>query len=550
MNKVKLAFLAIGVSLAIALTFSCSSGDSGGDNNGDNSNPNVPVDTKGKSVDDLLASGIESLKAEKWDEAVAYYDAAYDADNNNTKAIIYSVLANLAKISTDPKVVSLIKNNFGFTKYPDRLNALFSKEWLEKTPDYIKWAYYDESRNSYVYWYDAEDAQWYELNQGEGYYYRDYDYNSYTSSLVFVSNTPKYDSLYLPAIKTPDWVKGEAYNEALLSGNVFGSEAWALSLLANLLDRNTSGLNNLLDEVIDGVFGTSFNIAASRLEKLKTQKSRINLDTYFINELDLGDAFDKDDEIGWAEVNAVVSTMLLMKASLEWLQAYDLDTDLNWLKHSWKDEKTVASNFKNAQNVPFSNNFLKPRSGKSMNNAKASYIKAIQGLQESYRTILSSEIYPSKVKESYETINGGFDQLTAAIGNGSKFYIPENPTKGTWPTAKTGDVVGSIDFGKFFTAGYFSLDKIFEVSGGKPVFYWGYETCDYYYCDFEYEKLTNSSLIANRDDEYYSGLFLKLNVSYIRGIVDADDIDDDEFEYVPILPSGELAKAVFEKYYP
>jgi hypothetical protein len=340
--------------------------------------------------------------------------------------------------------------------------------------------------------------------------------------------------------------------------------------LANLLDRNASGVNNTLDEVIDGVFGVSFNEAVNRLKKLENKKEdRISLDPYFIEKLDLEDVFDEYDKIGWAEVNAVVSATLLVKASLEWLQTYDLNTDLNWLKHSWKDESTFASklNSVSPNNLPFNNNFFKARSEKSMKNVKESYVKAIEGLQESYKSIINSDLYPTKVKESYNTINGGFDKLIAAINGGGKFYIPENPTEGNWPTEKTGDVVGTIDFGKFFAPGYFSLDKIFEVSGGKPVFYRGYEVevpvpycyydydeeeyCSFYYdYDFEYEKLTNSSLIANRDDEYYSGLFLKLEVSYIRGIVDADDIDDDEFEYVPILPSGDLAKVVFEKYYP
>ncbi|MDR1813060.1 MAG: hypothetical protein LBQ87_09570, partial [Candidatus Fibromonas sp.] len=212
MNKVKLAFLALSVSLAALFAFSCSQPeDEGGDG------PNI--DTKGKTVEELLADGINSLKAEQWDEAVAYYDEAYKKDNNDTRTVVYSVLANLAKISTDPKVVALIKNNLGFTEYPNKLNALFSDDWMKKYPDY------------------------------------EYDYG-------------RYDSVFLPAIKTPDWVKGEGsvYNDALLSGNVFGSEAWAISLLANLLDRNASGVNNTLDEVIDGVFGVSFNEAVNRLK--------------------------------------------------------------------------------------------------------------------------------------------------------------------------------------------------------------------------------------------------------------------------------------------
>jgi hypothetical protein len=391
--------------------------------------------------------------------------------------------------------------------------------------------------------------------------------------------------------------------------------------LANLLDRNASGVNNTLDEVIDGVFGVSFNEAVNRLKKLENKKEdRISLDHYFIDKLGLEDVFDEYDKIGWAEVNAVVSATLMVKASLEWLQTYDLNTDLNWLKHSWKDEDTFIAKFNSvsSQNLPFNNSFLKPRSEKSMDNVKTSYVKAIQGLQESYKSIISSELYPTKVKDSHTTINGGFDKLIAAINGGGKFYIPKDPTKGQWPATKTDDVVSTVDFGKFFTAGYFSLENLFETNGGKPVFYRGYEVAisvereycyydcreepvfddddnlidfeyvcgnichpyTYYDYDYNYEVLSKSDYSAKLDRG--SDLCLKLDISHIKQVVDGVDLKfsssdsggeaapsyssgssaslnaprlkkevvGDEYEYVHILPGGELAKTVFGKYYP
>jgi hypothetical protein len=474
----KVPFLLL-IAFAVAFTFSCSSSDEDSPFADGGKNSDVKVPTEGKSLDKLLSDAVSSLKEEKWADAVAYYNAAYDKDNNDPRAIIYSVLANLAKISTDPKVVALMKEHFGFTAYPNKLNALLDDEWLKK---------YGEEK--------------------------------------------------LPIIKTPSWLSSsEAYRDAMLSGNVLSSKNWALSLLANLLDKNTSGVNGLLDDVIDGVFGVSYNVAVERLKKLENKKEeRINLDPYFIEKLELEDFFDEYDKIGWAEVNAVLSAILLSKASLEWVQSYDLSSNLNWLRYSWKDDgDDMLEHFKqaNKSDFPFNNNFFNVRSGK-MANAKADFIKAIKGFQASYASIENSELYPSKVKESYGTINDGFGKLISAIENGGKFYIPEDPTKGSWPTTKRSDVEFTIDIGKFFTEGYFSLQKIFEVENGKPVFY----------SDGEKLTVANYSGLLNSN---YGNLQLKLNTGHIEAIV--DEIEND-FEYVGTDFDIEAAKAIFEKYYP
>ena len=445
----------------------CSSDDGGSTSDGNyTSNPEVV---------EVLGSCIGFLKAEKWDEAVQCYDNAYDKDNNDPSAIIYSTLANLAKISIDPKVVALIKDNFGFKKYPNKLNALFSDSWFE-----------------------------------------DYDDES------------------LPSIETPNWIKGEgsAYSTA------FGADAWALSLIANLIDKNTSGLNSLMDEVVDGVFGASYNKAAERIKKLESrQNARISLDPYFIEQLDLEDLFDEYDKIGWAEVNVVTSAMLLMKASLEWVQSYNLDNNLNPVKYTWKDDiDDILNHFKamEANDLPFNNNFFKARSGK-MANSKADFIKAIEGLQASYTSIQNSDLYSGKAKESYKTINSGFSEMLKAIKNGSKFYIPEDdPTEiNSWPTKDGNDVAATIDFGNFFTEGYLSLQNIFETEGGKPLFY------------MHGEKLTK----ANYEDfiDYGDNLELKLNISHIKGLIGSDEID--EFKFLDIDLDGDAAKVLFEKYY-
>jgi len=565
--------------LLISIAFLAACSNDSAEENPNNSDVSVP--TAGKSIEQLFDDATKSLEDEKWDEAIAYYNAAYEKDNNDPRTIIYSTLANLAKISTDPKVAALMKNNFGFTEYPNKLNALFSDSWMKEMPSYLQRSYYDQVSDHYVNWYDKGEYNWCSDDRvsKDGYYYCDYQ----TDKLVFVNSTQKWRTERLPAVNTPNWIKGSgSLFDSKLINNAFSVDNWELAIIANVIDRNSNGFNNTLDEVIDAVFGASYNEAKERLKKLENRtEERITLDPYFIEKLGLEDVFDEYDKIGWAEVNVVMSAILAVKASLEWVQTYDLNTDLNWLKFAWsadddKFEQDFIDKFKalSADKVPFNNNFLRERAGKSMATPKATYVEAVKGLQASYTSIKNSELYPSEIKDAYPAINDGFEKLIAAINNDGKFYIlKDDPTKvSAWPTTSS-NAQGTINFGKFFEPGYFSLQNIFETNSGKPVFYLGreveerYEHCepDWYwdyeldeyvedgeYCwdsyrySYKYTQLTKS----NYKSEISEGgwLNLKLKADNITAV--ADEAPTDDFEYVEIGFSGDLAKAVFEKYYP
>ena len=502
-----------------------------------NGSPGEAPDGEYESKPDVeaqLKSCIDYLKAENWDGAVECYDGAYNKDDNDPNAIIYSALANLAKISTDQKVATLLQDHLGFTEYPNKLNALFSSSWLKKYPEYIEDYYYDPAYDTYVEWIE-KDWGWEGISVN-GYYTYDWDSREYT----LISSDPKYRYTSLPGIKTPGWVMGEGslYNDMLLNGTIIGADAWALSLIANIIEKNTSGVNTLLDDVVSGVFGASYDKAVERVKKLETRKNTvISLDPYFIEKLGLESIFDEYDKIGWAEVNVITSAMLLAKASLEWVQSYNLDNDLTALKYSWKaDSDDILDRFRaiDKTKVPFNNNFLKARPGK-IGKSKEDFIKAIEGLQASYSAIQSSELYSGKVKEAYRTINSGFSEMLKAINNKDnkgKFYIPkDDPTTiDSWPTKDGKDVAATIDFGKFFEEGYLSLDKIFETEGGKPVFY------------LHGQKLTSVSRI-----DQGGRLQLKVNVSYIKGLFGTDEMEETEF--LDIGLSGDAAKELFGKYY-
>ena len=138
-------------------------------------------------------------------------------------------------------------------------------------------------------------------------------------------------------------------------------------------------------------------------------------------------------------------------------------------------------------------------------------------------------------------------------------------------------MVATIDMGKFFTPGYFSLQNIFKTNEGKPAFYLTYNNYDYddgchweekeYWDevleDYDYrwvqvcEELPPKPSPILLDKSNYSTLIseggrlsLALKTAPFKAIVANDELDDvDEFIYFSTGLSGTDAKTVFEKYY-
>nr|MDE5898127.1 bacterial Ig-like domain-containing protein [Treponemataceae bacterium] len=87
----------------------------------------------------LLDEGADLLAKGSFDEAVVKINAAYESSKNDTTKMYYA-LAQLALISVDDGVQNIMRNNFGVTNYPDKLNALINGEWLKE------YEYYEEVR--------------------------------------------------------------------------------------------------------------------------------------------------------------------------------------------------------------------------------------------------------------------------------------------------------------------------------------------------------------------------------------------------------------------
>ena len=431
-------------------------------------------DTVEYSTDELIDNGITSLMDGDFDKAVSSFEDAWKQDKNDPQAIVYSTLAKLASIAVDSKVKNLMQNRLGIKNYPGTLNKLLSPDWMETyTDEYILWGYYDTQYNRWVSWYDEWDIDDYGLPE-VGYYVYDYMNDQY----ILVSNVPIYDETYdtqLPGLNVPSWFKDtNLYKDSFTSGNLQSTTTFSLLLAANLVDKNTNGLNALLDDLLDSCFGSNFEAAYDRAKTLTTN---VVIDADMMEAFGLEEIFEGTIEFGIAEMKVLFAAIRIYKASLEWVTAYDWNTDLNFLKNGklWDGEDT-GTKPSNAS-LPLRNNFLKDRNNGRMANSKADFILAIDDCIDAYDLWIEYDWLPTgyiDTLQEYVWIQDGFKELKKAINNGTAFYIVDSSGSNTYNNSPT-DALFGIDMGKFFTPGYLSIDKLIEKTGSgntvAPVFY-------------------------------------------------------------------------------
>jgi hypothetical protein len=245
--------------------------------------------------------------------------------------------------------------------------------------------------------------------------------------------------------------------------------------MANLLEKNPNGLNSALDDLISTVFSSNFDDAVSRIGNLSYEQS-VKVDDAILEAFGVKEFLEGDIYIGKAEMEILLSAMRIVKASLEYVAAYDWNTDLNFLKTDW--DKLTDDNIGNLQpkNLPFGNNFLKDRKNGSMAKSKSDFIKAIDDSVAAYNFLIGgTSKLPASYKDTlieYKFVKAGLTALRTAINDGGVFYVKEVSSGDTYDNTAAGALLG-INMGKFFTAGQFAIDKLIttESSGKAPQFY-------------------------------------------------------------------------------
>lgn len=483
------------------------------------------------SYSDLLEAGYDALEREDYDSAVASFMAAYEAEaNNETK--MHAALARLAAISVNEQVVTLMRERIGFASYPRTLNALINTdEWwsdqeffwesynhlytyketsldesdlglyyrvsgdvIESSEGYFNiycksefkqvnsdayaWVRLDDEKylqkivkeNEWGYWnYTLANPK---LSENGNYLIDSYTAENlgidvstanpiYLSSFGYVRIDYKIKNfMYYPELTdAPDWVS----NVSLYSP----PELW----MAVLLNNNLKGVNDLIDSVLNNVFGKSYDEAVELINSMDDESVLIN--NRFIHLLRLEDQLGGDTvRVTKAELKAITAALDIVKGTLQFLQAYNLDTPLNFLALDWIKGGDINFNGgKYAESYdPFKNGFLTQRSGYTTETAVDTYTSALDTLIAAYDSIITdSANYPSAAKDFLKKYSGYKELAIAikkAIQDGTWCKFPSINNEGI---PQQNDTLFSINFG-CMKDGFFSMKKLFETEDGKPVF--------------------------------------------------------------------------------
>ncbi len=478
----------------------------------------VTISSSTKEYKKLLDEGIDLLLDGKYDEGVAKIRSAYNNEKNDETKMYYA-LAELATISTDTSVADILKKNFGVTSYPSTLNALINGEWLK---DYAETAWTDvytlkDAKNSDYDWrifyrvsgtecsnYDDDDrvAVSYVLDEdnewSEAYF--DYGYDFYVKDIKFDENgkylickqympesmkekipvsAKEYDinwekekkiivlgeSEKAPSFNLPDWLKNSEYYKESLVKSTQTASSIPILLLGNLVHCNQNGANELVDKVLK-IFNEKFenakNIAASMSESGVLVPSKV-ISALCLDEI-LGDSSVR---VGKAELNVLISSLQILKATFQWLSSYDLSANISSLKALFNDDQNSLELVRQMG----TEKTLSVRNKDAMDASKKTFIESIEMLNDSYEYLISSASeYPQAAKDEVKRygdfICNAAKNLKTCINDGNIFYIPtENPFETLeWNATESNSSFG-IDMGKLFTAGYFS--DIFEKSGSE-----------------------------------------------------------------------------------
>ena len=396
-------------------------------------NGTTPVTGDSEMAEVLISNGYYALEAQDIDEAIDAFQAAYVANKTN-ETRMYAALAKLAAISIDQNIVDLMRNRLGFIKYPEKINALINQnEWWEYTGDEFYQTYFPVL---------ADAPEW-----------------------LGTTSLPLWERLEWLLADAPEWLLGTT---RILSPYAL----W----FALILDNNTMGFNSLVDEALNSAFGQNYTDAVALIDEM--DNTPVTLDSRLIELLELTETLGKDTvKITKAELKIFTSAFDILKGTLEFLQAYNLDTPLNFLKFDWNDEYTFNLGAYDESIDPCRNGFLKQRDGYTTKTAINTYIKALGNLTSAYDSLIEdNNHYPTAAKDflkkykCYRTLATNIKTALENIGS------VNGDTEVGFPSA---DEYGVLDFDKNYFSfnfkaledGYLKIENLILLNKeGKPVF--------------------------------------------------------------------------------
>ncbi|MDR3115720.1 MAG: hypothetical protein LBU25_09400 [Treponema sp.] len=386
----------------------------------------------------------ESKSNYTWEGGAAYFDKYYTEGDGYYYQGPYKFVSAEPQYDTDGNKILSYKDDAG---------------------NWIGWVEREDSWRS-----DAEFKKYYP--DGNGYYSWDFLY-------IFVDKEARYDYTYQPPLSVPDWITEQgAYKDTLVTigdKSVISSASWSIILIANLIDKHSTGLNSALDAGITAIFDNpNYTEGVRRTAQLKG-KEPVQLDGDIIENFGLSGFFGADDlYIGWAELELLLSALKLVKATLLYVDSYNWTYDIGFVKDLPWDESvlndadidTIAAKLN--QILPLRTGFMSARSGPYLEDSRKAYGEALTSIIGVYDYYISdSSKLPSGYKEtleSYKSYREDAEKAKDAIDQ--KKSITVN-------IPGTGEL--TINFDKFFTSGQLALEGLIETEGSgnvkAPVFY-------------------------------------------------------------------------------
>lgn len=472
----------------------------------DPNNPETTEETKA-----LLNEAVDLLLEGDIDGGIAKIKTAYDGQKNDETKMYYA-LAELASISVDESVNTLLTENFGIVGYPSKLNSLLNGDWLEEYSDLIKRRtilFVDETEGMGPYykcsgvetdcrtgvhvlgqyspeedcWYDADRCDIKDIQLDENGQYIILGRDLLDTGLVSEDQLQNATKYYV--IMTGNTIEVEMGKEYLpkfdtvpIEGMETVNTILQLSEVASyhLLNCNSEGLNNVIDNILV-VFGDKFENAKFLAASMSNASVEIPAELFDALELEeiLGKASLK---VGKAELNVLIASMEILQGTFQWMASYDWTANfssvIDYLYNS--EENSEELDKLELIRSCFSSEMLKIRNENKMTESKESFIDAISMIIDSYDFLVGdTSEYPESVieqiKEYGEVFKDGAEKLKKAIEDGTIFYVPEKDPylTGYWDNTSRNAMFG-IDFGKFFQAGYLS-GIIEKDADGNPKLY-------------------------------------------------------------------------------
>lgn len=302
-------------------------------------------------------------------------------------------------------------------------------------------------------------------------------------------------AVYLPELAIPDWVKSTGYYTNSLVKTTQTYKTWLYLLYANILTSCGDGLNSTIDKLLSVIHAKTESVKTI-VDSMGTGTATI--DTTFIANLKLTEIFGDDSvDLGKPEMNVLVAALEACDAVLNFAASYDFSANINAAKVDF-NAVSDADEVLNIINSCVTAKTFSVRDAEKLSTSKFLLSNALSRLISAYNDIKTSNTYPQAAKDKIDEYGSflldGVTKAKTALDNGSVFYIPATPKEKTFPTNADNSAFG-IDFGKIFTAGYFT--DLIERSSDKEkikIYYKRYEN------SYSYDNSTGYNSIRTESE--------------------------------------------------